>query len=254
MKNYTHRQYVELFHLLFLSQLGRKVDKKEYVLKGGCNLRFFFKSPRYSEDMDLDAGKIPVHVLQEKVDGILRSDSFRQILQVRGLEIEHVTEHKPTATTQRWKLGLLVSGSETPLPTKIEFSRRGIAAPPKFESIDPALVRAYELPPVMTNHYPGNIAFQQKIEALLTRSAPQARDIFDLHLLLSARGEGKLMSHESKDRLAEARTKVLAMSFDEFKSQVVVYLSPDDQAQYDSDAVWDSMRLEVVDALSGESS
>jgi hypothetical protein len=44
MNTYTHRQYVELFHLLFMSQLVRKLDKRFYALKGGSNMRFFFRS------------------------------------------------------------------------------------------------------------------------------------------------------------------------------------------------------------------
>lgn len=35
---------VELFHLLFLDVFGRKVDKRFYAVKGGCNLRFFLKA------------------------------------------------------------------------------------------------------------------------------------------------------------------------------------------------------------------
>ncbi len=54
MTKYNTIQYVELFHLLFLDQLGRKLDKSFYALKGGCNLRFFMKSIRYSEDVDID--------------------------------------------------------------------------------------------------------------------------------------------------------------------------------------------------------
>ncbi len=54
MAHYNVMQYTEQFHLLFLSLLGRKIDKRFYALKGGCNLRFFLESFRYSEDMDLD--------------------------------------------------------------------------------------------------------------------------------------------------------------------------------------------------------
>lgn len=50
----SDKQTVELFHLLFLQQLGTRLEKKLYALKGGCNLRFFFRSVRYSEDLDLD--------------------------------------------------------------------------------------------------------------------------------------------------------------------------------------------------------
>ena len=52
--DYSHWQQREIFHLLFLEQLLKLSDPNLFVLKGGLNLRFFFNSPRYSEDMDLD--------------------------------------------------------------------------------------------------------------------------------------------------------------------------------------------------------
>ncbi len=51
---WNDRQTIEIFHLLFLRAFGARVDKSLFALKGGCNLRFFLKSIRYSEDMDLD--------------------------------------------------------------------------------------------------------------------------------------------------------------------------------------------------------
>lgn len=46
----TARQAVEFFHLVFLRALvSRGEDKALFALKGGCNLRFFFGSVRYSE-------------------------------------------------------------------------------------------------------------------------------------------------------------------------------------------------------------
>ena len=88
--------YIERFHLLFLARLGQKLDKRFYALKGGCNLRFFFKSMRYSEDMDLDVQTIPVNGLRGRVAGILKSAPFLQALAVHGMNIEHVTEAKQT--------------------------------------------------------------------------------------------------------------------------------------------------------------
>jgi predicted nucleotidyltransferase component of viral defense system len=64
---------VEQFHLLFLAQLGRRVDKGLFVLKGGCNLRFFHGSIRYSEDMDLDLGNIDTQVFRDKVREVFAS-------------------------------------------------------------------------------------------------------------------------------------------------------------------------------------
>jgi hypothetical protein len=44
----------ELFHLAFLRALARKIPASSFAVKGGSNLRFFFSSDRYSEDIDLD--------------------------------------------------------------------------------------------------------------------------------------------------------------------------------------------------------
>jgi hypothetical protein len=44
-------QVVELFHLAFLQVLQARLDQARYVLKGGANLRYFFDSVRYSEDI-----------------------------------------------------------------------------------------------------------------------------------------------------------------------------------------------------------
>lgn len=58
---FSDTQIREVFHFLFLERLLKISDAGIYVLKGGVNLRFFFLSPRYSEDMDLDvlAGSVP---------------------------------------------------------------------------------------------------------------------------------------------------------------------------------------------------
>src|SRR3990170_3419265 len=106
MDAFLPAHFVEQFHLLFLAQLGRRLDKKLYVLKGGCNLRFFHRSVRYSEDMDLDLAAVDTHLLRDKVRAIFASRPFAEILEARGMETEHVTEQKQAGTTQRWTLGL----------------------------------------------------------------------------------------------------------------------------------------------------
>ena len=248
MKIVTEREHVELFHLLFLAQLGRKVDKKFYALKGGCNLRFFFKSPRYSEDMDLDVREIPVHQLQEKVGGILHSTPFTQILQARGIRIEHINDDKQTATTQRWKLGLAVPRIDIPLPTKIEFSRRGMGDEPVFEAIDPGVIEAYQLQPLMANHYAKQAAFRQKVGALINRKELQARDLFDLDLLIASGAKPSALPSDFRARLGEAKDRLMAVGYDSFAGQVLAYLAPEDQPVWDA-ATWDELRVRVLSAL-----
>jgi predicted nucleotidyltransferase component of viral defense system len=249
MKRYQSKETVELFHLLFLSFFGKKTDQQLYALKGGCNLRFFFNSPRYSEDMDLDIHGIPVYTLQEKVNTLLNSRPFRQTLSTNHIEIEHITEHKQSETTQRWKLGLLAPHSDQPIPTKIEFSRRGLDSPSLFERINPSLVRHYRLTPFMSTHYPAEVACRQKIGALASRSVTQARDIFDLHLLLSEHGMQKLIAQLNPEIRDAAERNVTALTFDHFKGQVLAYLAPEDQLLYDSPDLWEKMQMDLLEEL-----
>ncbi len=256
MTKYTAMQYVELFHLLFLDQLGRKLDKRSYALKGGCNLRFFMKSIRYSEDMDIDIQTLPPTVprdrLRKTVAGILTSKPFAQILQVHGMTIGHWSEPKQTTTTQRWKVGLSVSGSGILLPTKIEFSRRGMKGGTLFGAVDPGLVREYHLSPIIASHYDGSSAYEQKVDAIVSRVETQSRDIFDLNLLLNSDVDRKISNTRLRKRLHEAESNVLSVTFDIFKSQVLSYLPHEYQRQYDSASVWDDMRLKVIEALREE--
>jgi len=250
MASLNPKQTVEVFHLVLLDQIGRKLDKQRWALKGGCNLRFFFKSPRYSDDMDLDVQDVPVEALREKVRSILSGKPFRTILEVRGIAVEHVTEHKQTDTTQRWKFGLTVPGQEEPVPTKIEFSRRGLDAGSAFEPVSPEIIRFYELPPLMANHYGPPAVWRQKTGAILSRATPQARDVFDLHLLLDTGLKPSPGPAESGAAdLARIKESILAVDFGQFKSQVISYLEPDLQAHYDSEETWDAMRWRIIEAL-----
>ena len=54
MGSLSNAQIIELFHVAFLDVLSSRLDPARYVLKGGTNLRYFFESLRYSEDIDLD--------------------------------------------------------------------------------------------------------------------------------------------------------------------------------------------------------
>lgn len=241
-------QYVEMFHLLFLSQLGLKMDKRFYALKGGCNLRFFFKSPRYSEDMDLDITRIPVHRVETIVSGILKSKSFEQTLQVRGIRIARINNDKQTATTQRWKLALRIPRTERSVPTKIEFSRCGMEDDVGFEVVDPLLTTHYEMPPIATNHYLVRSAFKQKIQALADRRETQARDIFDLDILLSAGAAAEDIPEQTRAKLHTARENILLLDYDVFRSQVLAFLPMEYYSVYD-EKMWDAMRLRICDAL-----
>ena len=142
---WNERQTIEIFHLLFLRAFGARVDKALFALKGGCNLRFFLKCIRYSEDMGLDVHTVSVGTLRNNVSRLLEAPPFLQALQAQGIEVARTSMPKQTETTQRWKMTLRIAESDAAVPTKIEFSRRGLDAAKAVETVDAGIIRTYHL-------------------------------------------------------------------------------------------------------------
>jgi predicted nucleotidyltransferase component of viral defense system len=248
MKQYNPRQSVELFHLLFLSQLGRKVDKRLYALKGGCNMRFYFKSIRYSEDMDIDIQIIHKDTLFKNVNKLLSSAPFNSILQAQGIDILSTSSPKQTPTTQRWKITLKSKYTALPLHTKVEFSRRELEEDSIYEPIDSQIIKQYSLSPFMVTHYSVQSMFRQKIRALALRSETQSRDVFDLYLLISS-GNHFELDKNTTAILGNAKSKAEEIAFEDFKGQVVAYLPEDQQKAYDDASVWDAIVRTVITSM-----
>ena len=247
---HTSIQFIELFHLLFLDQFVRKIDKLHYALKGGCNLRFFLKSIRYSQDMDLDIHTVRKETLSNTVNRILHSVPFSLILRSKNMELAHVSPSKQTNTTQRWKIQLNVTNIGMPLHTKIEFSRRSSEETSLFEPVEPLIISTYQLTPIYASHYSIRQALLQKIWALILRTETQARDIFDIvHLLNMGMKLGQIPP-SMKSHLREAEENALSIPYHAFKSQVISYLPLEYHTQYDDPAFWDKMVLQVCSSLS----
>jgi predicted nucleotidyltransferase component of viral defense system len=244
-------QHVELFHLLFLDFLGRKLEKDLYSLKGGCNLRFFLKSIRYSQDIDLDVQIIRKDTLQNLVNKILHSTPFGMVLRTQGISIGEISEPKQTETTQRWKVKLIVLNAMS-VNTKIEFSRRGITDLLQFDAIDPLIIQNYKLTPILANHYTKEAAFKQKISALALRNETQARDLFDLYHLLRIGVKKPQTTKEMEDQTKKAIENALSLTYEEFLGQVVAFLPLDYQQQYRQIELWNAMVDDVVKQLSEE--
>src|SRR5438552_2336404 len=147
-------QLVELFHLHFVRLLCSGPDKDRFAIKGGCNLRFFFESVRYSDDIDLDVARLPVHALKEKVVKILEGRPLALTLRSRGIAVRDVTAPKQSETTQRWKVALAAEARAIELHTKIEFSRRSTTEEAKVEPVAASVLAEYQLMPVLAPHYP----------------------------------------------------------------------------------------------------
>ena len=244
-------QHIECFQLVLLRVLESRLDRGLWAVKGGVNLRAWFGSLRYSEDMDIDVFRSSSHALREKIDRLLSSSTLRDMLRGQGLEIGRSSRPKQTETTQRWKLELRAEGLSLPLHTRIEFSRRGSSEEYRLEPVRADIVRPYGLSAPTVNHYSARSAVRQKIEALAGRREPQARDVWDLeHLIRTTGADGSPFTPRERETLARALERAVSLPFDRYASQVVPYLSPEHQEIFRAPDAWDRIRELVVDRLS----
>jgi predicted nucleotidyltransferase component of viral defense system len=249
---YTDIARVELFQLHVLRLLATGPVKSHLTLKGGCNLRFFFGSVRCSEDMDLDVSQdLLAYALREKVNQVLSGQPLATALRASGLEVTRVSAPKQTDTTQRWKIGLhsRAPGS-VPLHTKVEFSRRPTREEAVLEAVSPDVLSRHQLLPLLVRHYPLATALRQKVGALVGRTVVQARDVFDLAVLLARAGNVARDALQSDPVLVrQAAERAMEISFDEFQSQVIAFLDPAHASMYETEDAWAALQLQVVEAL-----
>ncbi len=249
----TSLAVVEAFHLIFLRALAASVSADHFAVKGGCNLRFFFGSQRYSEDLDVDVTHEPVHQLREKVMTILVSGGLTTTAHTYGIQRirpPDLSKAKQTETVQRFKIHLeTISGED--LSTKIEFSRRGMDQSIRVEGVRPEVLATYRTPPLLLPHYAAAAAARQKIRALIGRRVTQARDLFDLHVL-SAQPELSVLdlaTEFSRRELETALAHTYSVEYEDFRDAVVSFLGPEQQAHYASREVWDQIRLDTVSLI-----
>jgi predicted nucleotidyltransferase component of viral defense system len=234
----TDAQVIEFFHLAFLQVLQARLGQSRYVLKGGTSLRYFFGSLRYSEDIDLDAVNIEPWKLAAKIDETLTSPAMGILLRSGGLALDQVTKPKQTATTQRWKPMVTVAGRHSNVRTKIEFSHRSADARRVLEAVPERVVAPYALRPPTMLHYTADAAMEQKVAALAHRSETQARDLFDLELLLRQNPEALTAGAIAPNTLDLAVERAFELPFQAFEDQVVRFLDAEIVELYDHPTAW----------------
>ncbi len=243
----SQAQVIECFHLAFLGVLGVRLDPGRYVLKGGANLRYFFASVRYSEDIDIDVSAELNRNLEGKIDAILDSPALTSLLRSCGIEVGDFAKPKQTDTTRRWKVSLLATGHSQPVRTKVEFSNRNGEDGCAVEAVPDRVVKAYGVRPPLVQHYEAQPAIQQKVRALAGRSETQARDVFDLELLLrkTSLDAGAL----DNSVLNEAAEKGSDLTWQAFADQVLPFLDPEVAELYTDSGVWAQIQSFVVETL-----
>jgi len=235
---------------VFLRLLAAGPDRANYVVKGGCNLRFWFGSVRFSEDLDLDVRITAKATLKNKVDRLLDGGPLASLLGGQALAIVSHSAPKQTEVTQRWKVSLRADGMAVPFHTKIEFSRRGAASGSAHEPVDRAIARRYGVAAPLAEHYLAPAALIQKVGALAHRAETQARDVFDLALLFtrlaSARPE---LDARARDDVPLAIERAMGVSYDDFAGQVLAFLEDEHRYLYETREAWEHLQADVVARL-----
>ena len=99
-------------------------------------------------------------------------------------------------------------------------------------------------------HYSGHAQAEQKLAALVGRSEPQVRDVFDLYVLwLGGHWDdtvGRTLPEHVRTRAADL---LVSFSYADYVDQVVDYLDPESRADYEGVDRWNDICAALIDLL-----
>ncbi|OGH56482.1 MAG: hypothetical protein A3G34_16195 [Candidatus Lindowbacteria bacterium RIFCSPLOWO2_12_FULL_62_27] len=242
----------EFFHLQFLRHLGLRLAGRDYALKGGIALRFFHRSARMSEDIDLDvASRVRRATLQRAVDSILGGRAFLAAFAAMGVSRIQFSRPKQTETTQRWKIGLAMS-RDVAFSTRVEFSRRRDRIECLTGIPDAGVLNAHKVPPFAVRYYSAHDLAIQKIRALAAPARHAVRDLFDLDHLVTMAGVSLAdVRQEVKEDAERAAEKAGRFNLKDFRAQVLPYLPEDLAPACETAGAFEDLKGRVERALIG---
>jgi len=247
----SHFLLVENFHLRLLRGLAERFRGRAWALKGGVCLRLFHRSPRLSEDMDLDLDpRVGVASAQKAVDSVLESAALARSLSPLGVAGLKLSRPKQTATTLRWKALLSMEGGGE-AHTKVEISRRRRPVNAEQGIPDAAMLLEHALPPFAVPYYPANAMVRQKTEALASPGRNAARDVYDLHHLFHHAGADpkKALTGLTPEIIAAALAKIRSFSRADLAAQVLPFLPMELADLYHGRDAFGALQREVSEAI-----
>ena len=225
-----------------------------FVLKGGAAMQARFGPHRLTKDIDLDFTNP-----KRTADSLHRSIERALGSATRATAIRDVQLTRPGKgeQTPRWKLNFSdAAGVRHHL--EIEVSRSADRAPPTAPvQLRYAPRAAIGTAPFWVDVYDVPSLIATKIAALLGRTVPAPRDVYDLEKLcagaaplapaladwIAVRAGVRL-----SDAMALARDRLNAMGWPQFQSELLDALPPAEAERMDAEE-WDAMKDRVADYL-----
>ena len=219
------------------------MDKHLYAVKGGCNLRFFFKSIRYSKDLDLDVHTTAKETLRKNVNQILKFPGLAQhSARTAWKSASFPPSLNKTETTQRWKIHLRADTWKRAAVTKIEatdaaFDER-VPSKPSIQRL-----RGFTAWPILTTHWLHVVrqAFAQKAGRNPDSPCRNSSATCSISLLLDAGATGSALLAETREKGHTVRNAIY-LRYDDFIGQVVAYLTLQYQEFTASRVTWDKLQ------------
>ncbi|MBU1088585.1 nucleotidyl transferase AbiEii/AbiGii toxin family protein [Patescibacteria group bacterium] len=179
------REYVQ--HL-FLSNFYQRQNTRHILFKGGTALRIVFNSPRFSGNLDFSSQTYNTKFIKNSIESTLK--------EIERLGINtNIVESKET--TGGYFADITFKLHTSKIPILLQFSKR------KANDTQEIVVISNDfIPPYTISLLNRQQLFQEKIQALLTRSKP--RDFYDIYFLIRS----NLINQSQKQLLSQVKTKL----------------------------------------------
>lgn len=181
----VNREYIQ--HL-FLSIFYQQSDSYNILFKGGTALRIAFNSPRFSEDLDFSTQIFNTKLIENTIISTLNT------IELLGIKT-NIIESKET--TGRYFSDIEFRLNDTNIPILLQFSKRK-----KNDTNEIITISNDFIPPYTISLLSREQLFEEKIQALLTRSKP--RDFYDIYFIIRT----NLISQKQKKHLSKIATKL----------------------------------------------
>ena len=213
------------------------------ILKGGMAMRVVVGSMRLTKDVDFDrAAEVSTNAIRASVRKALTYGA--QSARLLGAQVD---ELKVTPTTVRMRLAGTASG--TPVKFVVEVSGRSAPAHGSYTRVTVTPPPRYGIAPFVVAAYTHDMLAATKVAAVMSPNRNVPRDIYDLHDLAASTPEQLLGDLFGRDVLQQWKSEVLAkvvgITFDQARDELLPYLPPDLRAFITPEA-WEEMALAVA--------